>query len=159
MPDANATQPQSCVPAARTAVRHATDSGFDAGLRAFFEYRDLGIREATRGAFGAHVIRAVPGKHPEPRWHTHDLAFQMVYILKGWVRFEYEDIGEVELRPGDCVHQPPRVRHREIAHSDDLELLEITGPAEFETAADEGADEAEPAAAAAVSLDRAEALG
>jgi len=57
----------------------------------------------------------------------------MVYILKGWVRFEYEDAGEVELRPGDCVVQPPRVKHREIAHSDDLELIEITSPAEFET--------------------------
>ena len=132
MPDTN--QPY---PATRTMVRHAADSRFDGGLRAFFEYRDLGIRDATHGAFGAHVIRAVPGKHAEPKWHTHDLAFQMVYVLKGWVRFEYEDIGEVELRPGDCVHQPPRVRHREIAHSDDLELIEITGPAEFATATEE----------------------
>src|SRR3954468_10537791 len=132
----------SCAPPTRTMVRHAAESDFDAGLRAFFEYRDLGIREATRGAFGAHVIRAVPGRHAEPKWHTHDLAFQMVYILKGWVRFEYEDIGEVELRPGDCVHQPPRIRHREIAHSDDLELIEITGPAEFGTALVETEDSA-----------------
>jgi len=73
----------------------------------------------------------VPGRHPGPKWHAHDLAFQMAYVLKGWVRSEYEDIGEVELRPGDCVHQPPRVRHREVAHSGDLELIEITGPAEF----------------------------
>lgn len=131
MPDDAPTQQP---PTPRTMVRHAADSGFDRGLRAFFEYRDLGIRDATHGAFGAHVIRAVPGEHPEPKWHTHDLAFQMVYVLKGWVRFEYEDIGEVELRPGDCVHQPPRVRHREIAHSDDLELIEITAPAEFATA-------------------------
>jgi mannose-6-phosphate isomerase-like protein (cupin superfamily) len=57
----------------------------------------------------------------------------MVYVLKGWVRFEYEDIGEVELRAGTCVYQPPRIRHREIAHSDDLELVEITSPAEFVT--------------------------
>ncbi len=151
MPDATSIEPP-CSQPARTMVRHAAESGFDAGLRAFFEYRDLGIREATRGAFGAHVIRAVPGEHPEPKWHTHDLAFQMVYVLKGWVRFEYEDIGEVELRPGDCVHQPPRVRHREVAHSDDLELIEVTGPAEFATAA---ADVPEGAAA----LDRAEAAG
>lgn len=154
MPDANQTQAPSCNPPSRTVVCHAAESGFDAGLRAFFEYRDLGIRDATRGAFGAHVIRAVPGKHPEPKWHSHDLAFQMVYILKGWVRFEYEDIGEVELRPGDCVHQPPRVRHREVAHSDDLELIEITGPAEFETASAEGIEER-----AAPALDRAEAAG
>jgi len=39
----------------------------------------------------------------------------------------------VVVEPGDCVHQPPGIRHREIAHSDDVEILEITGPAEFET--------------------------
>lgn len=152
MPDATPPQ-ESCVTPWRTTVRHAAGSAFDSGLRAFFEYRDLGVREATRGAFGAHVVRAVPGKHAEPVWHSHDLAFQMVYVLKGWVRFEYEDIGEVELRPGDCVHQAPRIRHRELAHSDDLELIEITGPAEFDTATAEAPDGRAPA------LDRAEAAG
>jgi mannose-6-phosphate isomerase-like protein (cupin superfamily) len=53
--------------------------------------------------------------------------------VKGWVRFEYEDIGEVTLTAGTSVLQPPRIRHREIAHSDDLELVEITAPASFET--------------------------
>ncbi|MEK9861141.1 MAG: hypothetical protein VW554_06440, partial [Alphaproteobacteria bacterium] len=60
-------------------------SGFEGGLRAFFEYRDLGIKTASEGAYGAHVIRAIPGRHAEPQWHTHDLNFQMIYILKGWV--------------------------------------------------------------------------
>jgi quercetin dioxygenase-like cupin family protein len=58
----------------------------------------------------------------------------MVFVLKGWVKFEYEDIGEVLLRPGDSVYQPPGIRHREIEHSDDMELLEVTSPAEFSTA-------------------------
>ena len=57
----------------------------------------------------------------------------MVYVLKGWVRFEYEGTGEVLLEAGSSVYQPPRIRHREIAHSDDLEMLEITAPAEFPT--------------------------
>jgi mannose-6-phosphate isomerase-like protein (cupin superfamily) len=57
----------------------------------------------------------------------------MVWVVRGWVRFEYEDIGEVTLLPGTSVLQPPRVKHREIAHSDDLELVEITAPAEFPT--------------------------
>jgi mannose-6-phosphate isomerase-like protein (cupin superfamily) len=117
----------------RTTVRHAEGASFDAGLRAFFAYRDLGISEASGGSYGANVIRAVPGTHARPHWHWHDLTFQMVFILKGWVRFEYEDIGEVLLKPGDCVYQAPRVKHREIEHSDDLELVEITAPAEFET--------------------------
>ena len=37
-----------------TIVRHAEGAHFDAGLRAFFAYRDLGVREASGGAFGVH---------------------------------------------------------------------------------------------------------
>lgn len=107
--------------------------GFEGGLRAFFEYRNLGIKQATNGQFVAHVIRAVPGRHAEPQWHTHDLDFQMVYILKGWVTFEYEGQGEITLREGSCVLQPPGIKHREVTHSDDLELIEICSPASFET--------------------------
>ncbi len=116
-----------------TTVTHAAGGTFDHGLRAFFAYRDLGIRAASGGAFGAHVIRAVPGEGPKPEWHTHDLAFQMVFVLRGWVEFEYEDIGMVRLEVGSSVYQPPGVRHREVRHSEDLEMLEITSPAEFAT--------------------------
>ena len=116
-----------------TLVEHADDAGFESGLRAFFAYRDLGVAAASGGRIGAHVIRAVPGEGPKPEWHTHALDFQMVYVLRGWVEFEYEDIGAVRLEPGASVYQPPGIRHREVAHSDDLELLEITSPAEFET--------------------------
>jgi quercetin dioxygenase-like cupin family protein len=115
-------------------VAHADDGKFEGqGLRAFFEYRKLGIAEATQGKFGAHVIRAVPGRHSEATWHTHDLDFQMVYVTKGWVAFEYEGQGEHILRAGSCVLQPPGIRHREVRHSDDMELIEITSPAEFST--------------------------
>ena len=116
-----------------TTTSHASDADFQRGLRAFFEYRDLGIQKATGGEFGAHVIRAIPGEHATGQWHTHDLKFQMFFVLKGWVRFEYEDIGVKEFRAGDSCYQPPMVKHREIAHSEDLELLEIVGPAEFAT--------------------------
>jgi len=113
-------------------VAHADDGKFEGqGLRAFFEYRQLGIADATGGKYGAHVIRAVPGRHSEAQWHTHDLDFQMVYVTRGWVVFEYEGQGEVILREGSCVLQPPGMRHREVTHSDDLELIEITAPAEF----------------------------
>lgn len=119
----------------RFTVSHADDSAFRRdGLRPFFEYRDLGIRDATGGRVGAHVIRARPGEESKGGWHAHDLQFQMVYVLKGWVKFAYEGEGEVILRAGSCVHQPPGIRHVEITHSDDLEMLEITLPAEFETA-------------------------
>ncbi len=119
-------------------VSHADGSGtfksnFTGGLRAFFEYRNLGVDDATQGKYSANVIRAVPGRHAEPAWHIHQLDFQMIYILQGWVTFEYEGQGEVTFRPGSAALQPPGIRHREVRHSDDLELIEITSPAEFET--------------------------
>ena len=117
----------------KTTVTHAQGAEFDRGLRAFFEYRHLGIPEATGGRVGAHVIRAVPGEGAKPEWHLHELEFQFVYVLKGWVEFEYEDIGIVRLEAGSTAFQPPRVRHREVRHSDDVEMLEITSPAEFVT--------------------------
>ena len=118
----------------RTIISRAAEAEFDTGLRPFFGYRNLLIDQASGGSYGANVIRAVPGKHSEPKWHTHDVTFQMVFILKGWVRFEYEDVeGEVLLQAGDCVYQAPGVKHRELGHSDDMELVEITAPAEFKT--------------------------
>lgn len=118
----------------KTTTSHSAGAAFERGLRPFFEYRDLGIKGATGGAFGAHVIRGIPGTHAIPQWHTHDLKFQMFFVLKGWVTFRYEDIGEVTFKAGDSCYQPPQVKHIEVAHSDDVEILEITGPAEFETA-------------------------
>ena len=115
-------------------IVHADEGPFvGQGLRAFFEYRDLGIAGATQGKYGAHVIRAVPGMESPGAWHSHDLDFQMVYVTRGWVVFEYEDEGRHILRAGSCVLQPPGIRHREAGHSDDMELVEIISPAVFDT--------------------------
>ena len=114
-------------------VSHARDAAFVSGLRSFFEYRDLGIRDATEGRVVAHVIRAVPGASFNGAPHRHDVTFQLVYVLKGWVEFEYEGQGVMRLEPGSCVHQPPGIRHREVGHSDDLEMLEIVMPADYAT--------------------------
>jgi quercetin dioxygenase-like cupin family protein len=54
-------------------------------------------------------------------------------VTRGWVVFEYEGSGEHVLREGSCVLQPPGIRHREVRHSDDLELIEIISPADFAT--------------------------
>jgi quercetin dioxygenase-like cupin family protein len=115
-------------------VSHAGDARFERGLRAFFEYRDLGIKDATEGRVEAHVIRAAPGGAFSGRPHLHRTTFQLVYVLKGWIEFEYEGQGTVRLTAGSCVHQPPGIRHREIGHSDDVEMLEIAMPGDFETA-------------------------
>ena len=103
------------------------------GLRSYFEYRDLGIKRATRGKVIAHVIRARAGKAPHGEWHAHDCKVQFVYVLKGWVLFEYEGLGQVRMRAGSCFYQPPRIRHRELRHSRNLEMIEVVAPARFKT--------------------------
>jgi len=118
----------------RFAVSHRAGSKFARrGLRNYFEYRDLGIRRATRGKVVAHVIRARPGKAPHGQWHRHLCEMQFVYVLKGWAVFEYEGVGKVRMKAGTCFYQPPGIRHREISHSRDLELIEIVAPADFRT--------------------------
>ena len=113
---------------------HLRDAQFESrGLRSFFEYRDLGIKEATGGKVLAHVIRAKPGAHGVTGAHFHQLDFQMFYVIRGWVEFDYEGVGRVRCEAGSCVHQPPGIKHDALAHSDDLELIEITLPADFET--------------------------
>jgi mannose-6-phosphate isomerase-like protein (cupin superfamily) len=54
-------------------------------------------------------------------------------VIKGWIKFDYEGVGEILAEAGSCVHHPPGIRHKEVAHSGDLELIEIALPAEFET--------------------------
>ena len=53
-------------------------------------------------------------------------------MLKGWIEFEHEGQGVVRLEAGSCVHQPRGIRHREIGHSEDIEMLEIVLPADLE---------------------------
>lgn len=116
------------------AVSHVKAARFrKRGLRAYFEYRDLGIKRATRGKVVAHVIRARPGKAPHGQWHRHDCRVQFVYVLKGSAVFEYEGVGRVRMKQGSCFYQPPGIRHREISHSRDLEMIEIVAPAVFRT--------------------------
>jgi quercetin dioxygenase-like cupin family protein len=114
-------------------VSHAKDASFERGLRSFFEYRDLGVKEATQGQVVAHVIRAASGTDFSSQAHFHITTFQMVYILKGWIEFEYEGQGIVRLEAGSCVYQPPEIRHREVGHSEDIEMLEVVLPASFKT--------------------------
>lgn len=125
-------------------VHHEGASGefVQSGLRSYFEYRDLGIKDATGGDFVAHVIRAREGHNASGQWHTHECTFQMFYVLKGWARFEYEGHGEHIVREGDCVLQPAGIRHRELEHSADFEVLEIVAPGNFATRSLEDEDAA-----------------
>ena len=126
---APARQPQ------RFTFSHVREEGFaSGGLRSYARYRDLGIAAATGGLAVAHVIRFLPPCTDEVRqWHTHDVQFQMVYVLKGWIRTEMDGHPAETMRVGSAWLQPPKIRHRVLGYSDDCEVLEVVLPADFET--------------------------
>jgi len=120
-------------PADQFVISRPETSFFEEGMRQYMTYRDLGIAKATDGKVLAHVVKAREAVEQNLGEHFHTLDFQMIYGLKGWARFWYEGVGEVMVTPGTCVYQPPGIRHCELAHSEDFEVLEITMPADFGT--------------------------
>jgi len=123
-------------PKQRIAISHHRDEDFKAdGLRAYAHYRDLGFADATDGLAQAHVIRLIGPCNPAEvsKLHFHDVEFQMVYVLKGWVKTYMEGQGETLMRQGSAWIQPPRIKHLIMDYSDDVELLEVILPAEFRT--------------------------
>lgn len=116
-------------------VSHHRDEDFLTGLREYAKYRDLGMSDATGGMVQAHVIRMIPPVNPEEvsKLHYHDVEFQMVYVLKGWIKNEFEGYGPQLMRQGTAWIQPPLIKHTVLDYSDDCELLEIILPAEFDT--------------------------
>ena len=116
-------------------VDAATSAKWTPGLREIFEYRDLGIKEGTKGDYVAHLIRHNGNKAKDEvqQWHVHDCTFQMVYVLNGSATFEYAGQGVKTIRKGDCINQVPGIPHREITCSEDFEVLEIVSPANFKT--------------------------
>jgi len=83
----------------------------------------------------AHVIRFIPPCRPEEvsKLHYHDVDFQMVYVLKGWIKTEFDGEGSVVMQCGSAWIQPPRIKHKVLDYSDDCEVLEIILPADFKT--------------------------
>jgi mannose-6-phosphate isomerase-like protein (cupin superfamily) len=116
-------------------ANHIAPGGFDGGLRTYAKYRDLGIAAATNGLARAHVIKMVPPCDPAvvSKRHYHDVEFQMIYVLKGWMTTEFEGQGAVTMREGSCWLQPPKIEHTVLDYSDDCEVLEIIMPADFDT--------------------------
>ena len=116
------------------AYSKAAESGFGPGLRDYFEYRDFGYAEASHGLVRAHVLKAVKPCPPEGTGrHAHVLQFQMNYLLKGSMTFEFEGQGEITFHAGDSWMQPPGIKHTLTHYSGDVETIEITMPADFDT--------------------------
>lgn len=114
-------------------ISRAKDSKFaDDQFRDWLVSRDLGLAEATNGAFGGQITRAREPGHSTGR-HYHEMTFQIVYVLKGWVKFWYEGKGEFVFHEGDFVYHPPTAPHDLRDYSKDMELLEIYAPAHPKT--------------------------
>jgi mannose-6-phosphate isomerase-like protein (cupin superfamily) len=104
--------------------------------RAGMQYRDL-IPGRLGGRFIASHIRIPAGGETPDYVHFHKVRFQMIYCKEGWARVVYEDQGQpFVLQAGDCVLQPPEIRHRVLETSPGLEVIEIACPAVHETHVD-----------------------
>ena len=106
----SATPKKPARPRQRIAISHHREEDFRTdGLRAYAKYRDLGIADATHGLAQAHVIRLQGPCNPAEvsKLHFHDVEFQMVYVLKGWVKTYMEGQGETLMTVGSARTQPP----------------------------------------------------
>jgi hypothetical protein len=105
------------------------------GLRPFLEYRDLGLAEATEGRVGGTIGRAI--KKCEPgggaKRHRHNTGFHLIFVMRGWFRTEFEGLGEVVVRQGDCIAYQGEILQEHIEYSDDFEVMQIASPADYGT--------------------------
>jgi uncharacterized protein YjlB len=122
-------------PAVKFALSRAKDGGVVPRRREFFQYRDLGVTDATGGKLRAQLTSARAGMNRPTGWHYHVCEAQFVYMVKGWMELEFEGQGVVRLEPGDSVLIPGGLRHNELCASDDFELIEASIPAAMDTVA------------------------
>ena len=133
----DADQPVERPPTAHAfVVRRLKDNAPWVIGRAGMAYRDL-IPGRLGGSIIASHIR-IPDAGPVPDMvHYHAVGFQLIFCYSGWVRLVYEDQGPpFVLGAGDCVIQPPRIRHRVLEASEQLQVIEIGVPAEHVTTVD-----------------------
>jgi mannose-6-phosphate isomerase-like protein (cupin superfamily) len=132
-----AASPPMLLPATKQALAltRASEASWKTG-RAGMQYRDL-LPERHGGAFIVSHIRILEGGEVPDYVHFHRIRFQAIFCRKGWVRVVYEGQGDAFLlEAGDCVLQPPLIRHRVLESSAGAEVVEIGAPAEHVTRAD-----------------------
>jgi shikimate kinase/quercetin dioxygenase-like cupin family protein len=118
------------------AVSHLQPDGDAIVGRAGMVYRDL-IPDRYGGRFIASHISIADGGPVPDYVHHHDIRFQMIYCARGWAKVVYEDQGEpFVMHEGDCVLQPPHIRHRVLESSAGFEVVEVSCPAEHLTSVD-----------------------
>lgn len=110
-------------------VVRRSDEGESGDGRAGMVYRDL-----VPGRFGGTVIAShisiADGGPTADYPHHHEIDFQVIVCVAGWVDVVYEDQGPpFRMLRGDCVVQPPTIGHRVLASSAGLSVFEVASPA------------------------------
>jgi uncharacterized RmlC-like cupin family protein len=105
------------------------------GLRPFLEYRDLGLAEATEGRVGGTIGSAIKKFETGggAKRHYHDTSFHFIFVMRGWFRTEFEGLGEVVVREGDCIVYQGEIPQEHIEYSDDFQVMQIAAPADYGT--------------------------
>lgn len=104
------------------------------GRRSFFQYRDLGVTDATEGRMRAQLTIAT-GEMQQTGWHYHLCDAQFIYTVRGWVDLVFEDGRQIRVGAGESLLIPGGLKHNELAISEDFELLEVSIPAKMGTVA------------------------
>jgi len=97
-----------------------------------FEARDIGIATATGGLAGVHVARPIGQPHSEFVSHDADLLF--TFLLNGSAELNWDQKDSELLNAGDSFIVPGNMQHSLSKCSEDMEILEVTLPAVFNTA-------------------------
>lgn len=101
--------------------------------RAGMLYRDLVPGRRQQSMIASHIRIAQAGPVAD-YVHFHHVGFQIIYCRRGWARLVYEDQGPpFIMNAGDCVLQPPTIRHQVLEASDGFEVIELGSPAQHET--------------------------
>ncbi|MDE2006122.1 MAG: cupin domain-containing protein [Rhodospirillales bacterium] len=131
---ATAEAPPATTPITGQRVAHARADAPDLvpGRRSFFTYRDLGVTGASAGRIRAQVTIGKDGMTEPTGWHVHLCEGQFIYMLSGWVTLDFAD-RTLTLRAGDSLYIPGDTPHNETAASPDLEILEVSVPADMGT--------------------------
>ena len=109
----NAAPNRSCIAVKRYSMGHG---------RAGMSYRSLTGNHNEISV--ASQIR-IEGSGKVDDWvHYHDVSFQTLFCIKGSAKLVYEDQGEPFMfKEGDCILQPPGIRHQVWNHLMTLRLL------------------------------------
>ncbi len=109
---------------------------FKPGRRSWIRYRDLGVKDATNGGMSAQIMHINNAVGSKPTgWHYHTAPMQLNYVIEGWVKFEFAELGVVMVKAGESIMIPGGMVHQELCSSEPMQLLEIFTPAAFETVA------------------------